>query len=149
MKSRILLHVLIALSALVLVVFWFNYSTNDPEHIQAFSATVDRDCAPWDGAAFTISIPINSISTILISIWQSPDIKFSTTFSFPDETGRIGNAVHGIQLGSPEQLTGKVFIRSIEQGIPMEGEFNLFTPAGRQFNGKFIANWGDFIVMCG
>ncbi len=149
MKTRTQHFIAIGLLILILGIAWFTFSTRDQEPAQVFAATVNRDCAPWDGAAFTISIPYDSRSTIQVSIWQSPDIKRSTTFSFPDETGRIGNAVHSTQLGSPEQLIGTVFIRSAQQGIPMEGEFDLFTEAGRQFKARFMANWGDFTAMCG
>ncbi len=149
MKSRILLYALIGLSALAFVIFWFSYSTNDQENTKVFDATVNRGCAPWDGSAFTVSIPYDPISTIEVSIWQSPDMERPVTFSFPDETGRIGSATHRPQFGSSEQLTGKVFFWHVEQGIPIEGEFNLFTEAGRQLKGKFKANWGDFIAMCG
>lgn len=149
MKPRIMLYTLIGLSALAFFIFWFSHSRSDQENTKVFPATVNRDCAPWDGSAFTVSIRYDPESIIDISIWQSPDIKLPTTFSFPDATGRIGNAVHRSQIGLPEQLTGKIFFRSVEQGIPIEGEFNLFTDAGRQFKGKFMANWGDFIAMCG
>jgi hypothetical protein len=147
MKSPILPYTLIALLALSFVILWLNHSGNDQESTQLFPATVNRDCAPWDGSAFVISIPYDSMSTMEISIWRSPDAKFSTSFSFPDNTGRIGNAALHAQNGSPEQLTGKVFIRSTEHG--MEGEFNFFTETGSQFTGRFTAVWGDFIALCG
>jgi hypothetical protein len=149
MKTRI--QYLIAVGVLILVFWfaWYAFLRGDQEPVQTFPATVNRDCTPWDGAAFTISIPYDPISTIQVSIWQSPDIKLPTSFSFPDETGRVGNASLAAQPGSPEQLAGTVFIRSIQGGLPVQGEFNLFTDTGRQFKGKFLANWGNFVVMCG
>jgi hypothetical protein len=149
MKTRIQYLMAIGLLILVFWFAWYIFPTQDREPVQTFPATVNRDCAPWDGAAFTISIPYDSLSTIQVSIWQSPDIKVPASFSFPDETGRIGNASLITQLGSAEQLAGAVFIRSVEEGIPVEGEFNLVTQAGRQFKGKFMASWGDLVVMCG
>src|SRR5687768_9388569 len=111
MKTRTQYFIAISLLILALGIAWYiTFSTRDHEPMQVFPATVNRDCAPWDGAAFTISIPTDTVSTIHISIWQSPDIKRSAIFSFPDETGRIGNAIHNTQPGSPEQLTGTVFI---------------------------------------
>src|SRR5512145_1801665 len=70
----------------------FTYSRRAQQPVQVFSATVNRDCAPWDGAAFTVSILYDQKSTITISIWQSPDFDLPATYLFPDETGRVGQA---------------------------------------------------------
>ena len=84
-----------------------------------------------------------------ISIWQSPDIKLPVTFSFPDNTGQIGNASLLLPAGVPEQLTGNVHFQKVKQERTVEGEFTLVTAAGRQFKGKFTAVWQNQIVMCG
>jgi hypothetical protein len=148
-KSRILHYAAIALSALAFVIFWFGCSIKDQENTKVFPATINRDCAPWDGAAFTMSFRYDPITTITISIWQSPDIKFSSTFSFPDETGQVGYAYVLPELDPLQQLSGKVFFWRVEQGYPVEGEFDLITDSGHQFKGKFMAEWGNEIVYCG
>jgi hypothetical protein len=149
MKTRVQYFIIFGLLVLVLAVAWYSFSTRGQASGPVFHAAVNRDCAPWDGAAFTISIPYDSISTIQVSIWRSPEIKRAAIFSFPDETGRIGNAVRLSQIGSPEQLTGTVLVRGVAQGMPIEGEFNLFTETGSKFKGKFVANWAGSIALCG
>jgi hypothetical protein len=96
-----------------------------------------------------MSFRYDPVTTITISIWQSPDIKFPTTFTFPDETGQVGYAYILPELDPLEQLTGKVTFWRVEQGIPIEGEFNFMTVSGKQFKGKFIADWGNEVVYCG
>jgi hypothetical protein len=148
-KFQILSYSVIGLLLLILGITGLIYLTRDQESGQVFPATINRDCAPWDGSAFTVSISHDSISTIEVSIWKSPDIKLPTTLSFPDESGRIGNAVHRSQIGLAEQLTGKLFFWRVEQGTPIEGEFNFTSGRGGRFEGKFRAEWGNQIAMCG
>ena len=117
--------------------------------MQVFPATTNRDCAPWDGAAFTMSFPYDSITTIAISIWQPPSFTIPVTFSFPDETMWVGIAHPLPELDPQGELTGTVTFRRVEEGIPAEGEFNFMTENGKKFKGKFFAEWGNQIVMCG
>jgi hypothetical protein len=147
MKTRILLYMAIGL--LIVGIAWFIYSSRSLEPMQVLDATINRDCAPWDGGAFTVSIPYDSITTIAVSIWQSPDIKLPVTFSFPDETGQIGLAYILPELDPLQQLNGEISFRRVEVGIPVDGEFSFTTESGRQFKGSFIAEWGDEVVYCG
>ena len=149
MKSRTRFFIAIGLLLLILGITWISFSTKNQAAIQVFNATINRDCAPWDGAAFTVSIPYDSGSVINISIWQSPDIKLPVSFSFPDETGQVGNAVYLLASGEYKQLSGEVSFSRVVEGSPVEGEFNFTSEKGEQFKGKFKANWGDEIVMCG
>lgn len=149
MKPRTPLAITISLLILILGMALFTFSTRNREPLQTFPATVNRDCAPWDGAAFTVSIPYNSTSTIMISIWQSPDIRLPITFSFPDETGQIGFAYILPELDPLQQLSGKVRFRHVDGESPVEGEFNLLMESGQKFKGKFEAEWGNQIAMCG
>lgn len=96
-----------------------------------------------------MSIPFDSTTTITISIWQSPDIKFPVTFTFPDETGQIGFAYTLPEIDPLQQLSGEVFFWRVEEGMPVEGEFNFRTENGERFEGKFRADWGDQIAYCG
>ena len=139
----------IGLLAIILAVALFAFSIRSQELAQTFPATVNRDCAPWDGAAFTVSIRYDPITTITISIWKSPDIKFPSTFSFPDETGQVGYAYILPELGPLQQLSGEVSFWRVDGESPVEGRFDLLTEAGRQFRGQFKAEWGNEIVYCG
>jgi hypothetical protein len=149
MKFRVLLSLAIVLLIFIFGIIWFTFSIRNPQPEQIFDATINRDCAPWDGSAFTMSIPMSNGARIDISIYQSPDIRLPVTFSFPDETIKVGNALYLPPVGSSEQLTGKVSFQHVEQGIPVEGELNLITDTGQQFKGEFIAEWENEIVYCG
>ena len=148
MKPRTQFLVTIGMLIVILAITWISFSTRDQEPAQVFRATINRDCAPWDGSAFTVSVPMEG-EILNISIWQSPDIKLPVTCKFPDETGQIGFAYILPELGPHQQLSGKVSFQHVEEGIPVEGEFNLVTESGKQFNGKFEAQWGNEIVYCG
>ena len=84
-----------------------------------------------------------------ISIYRSPDIKLPSSFSFPDETMREGNALLLLPVGLPEQLAGKVWFQGVKEGIPVEGRFQFQSKAGAQFAGIFVAEWGHEIIYCG
>ncbi|HKG54125.1 MAG TPA: hypothetical protein VKB04_07670, partial [Anaerolineales bacterium] len=115
---------------------------------QTFSATINRDCAPWDGSAFTVSIPMEG-KGIAISIYQSPEIEHPTTFLFAEDTLSTGNALLILPLGSPQQLTGKVSFQNVARDTPVKGQFDLVTNSGKHFKGKFSAEWKNEIVLCG
>ena len=92
---------------------------------------------------------MNDGTIINISIWQSPDIKLPVTFSFPDNTGQVGNASYQFASGEYEQLTGTVFFQRVAQGSPTEGRFELVTESGQRFTGQFKAEWEDQFMLCG
>jgi hypothetical protein len=139
---------IISLTILVTGIALYAFSTRNQPPAQIFPATINRDCAPWDGSAFTVSIPMQG-KAITISIYQSPDIKLPTTFLFPDDTLSVGNALLLLPVGSPGPLTGKVSFQRVVPGIPVEGQFDLLTNAGEHFKGQFIAEWKNEIVFCG
>jgi len=149
MKSRTRFFIAIGLIILIFGITWISFSTRNQAAILVFPATINRDCAPWDGSAFTVSIPYDSGSVINISIWQSPDIKLPSTFSFPDETGQIGFAYTLPELDPLEELTGKVTFWRVEQDVSVEGEFDFMTQRGKHFKGKFKAEWGNEVIYCG
>lgn len=145
MKPRTQFLIVIGLITLILGVTWYSFSRRNLEPAPIFPATINRDCAPWDGAAFTVLIPYDSMTTISISIWQSPDIKLPVTFSFPDDTGQIGFAY----LHPENPLSGKVSFLRVEEARPVEGRFDMRDESGKQFIGKFKAEWDNGAVMCG
>ena len=140
---------MIAIGLLILGIAIFTFSMRDQEPTQVFSATVNRDCAPWDGAAFTVQIPWHGGDIINISIWKSPDIKFPTTFSFPDNTGQIGNVILIRPVGLPDPLTGEVWFDSVSEEKVVDGGFRLKGERGDLFEGRFAAEWGSQVALCG
>ena len=147
MKSRTSL--VIAIGLLLIGIVLFAFSTRDQKTAQILPAAIKRNCAPWDGAAFTVTIPLDNGDVIDVSIWQSPDIKYPVTFSFPDQSGKIGNAVHRSATDEYEMLSGMVSFQRVEEGQPVEGKFELVSETGKQFKGRFKADWGNQIIMCG
>jgi len=94
-------------------------------------------------------MPLEDGTVIDIAIWQAPDIKFSKTFSFPDDTGQVGNASYQSASGEYEQLSGTVFFQHVDETSPVAGWFELVTEAGQKFAGRFEAQWDNQIAMCG
>jgi len=133
---------------IITAIAWFAFAARNQRPVQIASATINRDCAPWDGSAFTVSVPMQG-KGITISIYQAPDLKLPATFVFPDDTLSVGNALLILPMGSPEPLTGEVSFQRVAQDIPVEGQFDLVTEAGEHFKGKFIAEWGNEIIYCG
>jgi hypothetical protein len=129
----------------------FLIQTRYSDNVAVLAARVDRDCAPWDGSAFTLSIPVEGEpgAMIVISIWRSPDFKLPVTFSFPDEAGGVGNAIYRPAFGPDEPLSGRVSFRRVELGRPVEGRFDLTSESGDQFSESFEAEWGATTIACG
>ena len=140
---------IVGLIILILGITWLSYSTRNQEPVKFFPATINRDCAPWDGAAFTLSISNEDETIIYVSTWQSPDIIHPITFSFPDETGQVGIAYIPTNSDAFQALSGEVSFQRVEEGTPVEGEFNFTTESGKQFEGRFKAEWGNQVVYCG
>jgi len=147
MKSRTLFF--IAIGLLILGIALFTFSTRNQEPAQIFPATINRDCTPWDGSAFTVSVQVSDGRIIDISIWQSPDFIFPKTFSFPDETGQVGNVMVRSNNGEYEILSGEARFERVSVGEVVEGRFNFTSERGEAFQGQFIAEWGNVIAMCG
>jgi hypothetical protein len=148
MTRRILTISIVGLIVLLLGIAWHAFSRRDPGTELILPATVNIDCAPWDGSAFTISIPMRS-GSLYISIYQSPDITHPTTFGFPDDTMNVGNAGLMLPNSSAAPVRGKVTLQHVEPELPVEGTFDLVTETGERLEGKFIAEWGDEIIYCG
>lgn len=147
MKSRTTLGLTIFL--LIIGVAVFAFEIRNQQLAQLFSATVRRDCAPWDGSAFRVSVPLEGGAVIDISIWQAPDIKFSKTFMFPDDTGQVGNVSLLLANGEYETLRGEVRFEGVSEGKPLAGRFNLKSERGGVYVGQFEALWDDQIALCG
>ena len=147
LKSRTLFFIVLGL--LILGIGWYTFSARNQVPAQIFPATVNRDCAPWDGSAFRVLVQMEAGAVINISIWQAPDIKFSKTFIFPEDTGQIGNVSLVLANGEYESLTGEVRLEGVSEGKPFAGRFNLKSERGGMYVGQLKAEWDNQIALCG
>ena len=147
MKIRILL--LVGVGLLILGIAYVTFSTREQEPLRTFPATINNDCAPWDGAAFTVSVQYDPATVIYISIWRAPDINFPSIFPIRKDAEQEGHAYILPELGPYVMLNGEVSFRQVRAGMPVEGRFSLTSERGDQFEGQFIAEWGDQVVFCG
>lgn len=145
-RFRLWMRVLLLIIGSLLLFMLFK---DEPNNTRTLPATINRDCAPWDGAAFTIKIPLDDENIIDISIWKSPDIKLLTAFSFPDETGQVGNVLLMHRSGLPDRLSGKIFLMQVDPNLPVEGQFDLQDGNGTHFKWKFKAEWKHPMILCG
>jgi len=149
MKSRNQIFISATLVFLILGIALFTFFTRDQEPLQTFPATISNDCAPWDGAAFTVLVQYDSMTVIYISIWQSPIINSPNTFSVRNDLEQDGNAYIIAELDPYIMLNGKVSFQSVKAGMPVEGSFKLTSESGEQYEGQFIAAWQNGDVLCG
>jgi len=122
------------------------------------AAKIQGDCAPWDGAAFRVTIPGATIApnidsaAISISIWKAPRIPSRTTFLFTDGRGGVadsGAAVLWSRGGHAERLRGSVTFQSVSGDAPVDGAFDLTAKSGAKFSAEFHATWNHVRMFCG
>ena len=120
-------------------------------------ATVQGSCAPWDGAAFAVSMPVDSLdaalrgATLAISIWKAPDLPAST-FTFLEAAGGYrdsGAAVLQTKGDKYQRLTGTVSFTQVRTDAPVDGSFDLVTQDARRLSARFHATWKHERVICG
>ncbi|MCG3204585.1 MAG: hypothetical protein KCHDKBKB_01300 [Elusimicrobia bacterium] len=122
---------------------------------KSYEATISHACAPWDGAAFSITIPTAKVggkskeAEIRISIWKEPKIVSPVSFTFPDNTSNVGAVGFFPLHGSPIPLNGTVSFQKVETSSSVQGEFNLTSEKGDRYEGEFKATWSDFLPECG
>jgi hypothetical protein len=146
---KIRARLLLATGLLVLVIALFTFQGRDQEAVQVFAATINRDCAPWDGAAFTMSVSYDTGTVLSISIWQAPEINFPFTISLSGDGEKNGYAYILQELGPFIQLHGNIFFQRVNTKEPVQGNFDLTDENGNQFSGKFIAEWRNEVIYCG
>ena len=132
-------------------------------NVEEEKASVEHDCAPWDGLAFTIWIPTTepngkSQGWIRISIWQTPEVS-GRSFTFPDTSQRIGTATYWPQLKSRaqvilsqhvhEDLAGKLHFTRLNDRDSALGEFEFVTGSNTHLAGRFEAAWARRVIECG
>lgn len=116
-------------------------------------AKIVESCAPFDGAAFQVSITDN----IIIDIYKAPQFENSVKFTFPANslTGyarlRLPNAELLMQQKKLafKPLTGEIVFNRIKTDAPVEGSFNFVTPEGERKQGAFKAIWQKSqVIIC-
>src|SRR5215211_5875000 len=80
MKPRTQFLLIVGILVLILGSAWYMYPGRQPEPARDYVATIQQDCAPWDGAAFAVKIPLENGENIEIAIWEAPAIQFEKTF---------------------------------------------------------------------
>ncbi|MCC6299970.1 MAG: hypothetical protein IT314_11780 [Anaerolineales bacterium] len=143
--------ILALLISLVIVVgaAWYFYDLQNQAPTRTFTATAKRDCAPWDGSAFTVTFQYDAETIIDITIWKSPEITSPSSFRFTDDEGQVGNALISSGGGAFVPMRGKVWFERVEEGVPVEGRFSLTSESGVLHEGGFVAEWESQIVYCG
>ena len=119
-----------------------------PESLGMYSASATQDCIGGGAWKFGVWIDITQQDVIVISIYETPSFESPVTFSFPSGIFNRHDAVLYGPGGSQQALAGKVDFSQAVQAIPIEGRFNLQTPRGEQFTGKFKAEWSDVVINC-
>jgi hypothetical protein len=126
------------------------------------TATVEPDCAPWDGAALAFWIPTERLGGprdgwLLLRIWRPPT-RAAGRYDFPDTTDRIGRVVHFVSLSSPaaivwetqpyEELRGVVRVDRVDTNHPVRLDLDLSAATGTRLAGRVEAQWIEARVVC-
>jgi hypothetical protein len=115
----------------------------------ALPATINRDCGPADGPAFTVEIPMDARGRLVVSIWQAPEISGRARFTLTDPTDVTGSATLFTSAESFEPLSGTITFEGVNAERPVQGDLSLVSASGEVFEGAFTAEWGDFQAYCG
>lgn len=124
-----------------------------PGSATALPAQIWNDCAPWDGAAFTVTVPLPARagrppSTLFISIWKGPNLPDPSQFNFPTDA-KIGATRLEPRPGLDGLLKGRVSLQSVLPSQPVLGSFELMSLTGEAVRGRFRATWVTRQARCG
>jgi len=122
---------------------------------EAFAvADVARACAPWDGAAFSVSVPLRegadpgALPALRVMVWSPPQFEHERTVVFADGDDRTGVAQYMEAEDRATPLTGEATFRQAADG-GIEGTLRLKAADGRRFERRFRGRLDDRMVMCG
>jgi hypothetical protein len=118
------------------------------EPLRMYSAYAKQDCTEKGDWRFGVSINITQQDVIIISVYEQPGFESPVTLSFPGGITHKHEAVLAGMGMTQEKLDGKVEFSQLVMSIPFAGRFNLRTAGGKQFIGKFGAEWGDLVINC-
>ena len=125
--------------------------------VVTLDATVQGSCAPWDGAAFSVGMKVDSLgasfrgANLVISIWKAPELP-ATTFKFLEAAGGYrdsGAAVLTTADGRSQRLTGTVSFTEVHTNAPVDGSFELVAKDARRLSARFHATWKKEHSLCG
>ena len=123
-----------------------------PEAVVA--ARIARTCAPWDGAAFTVSVSAGSaadpaaLPALQLSVWSSPQFDGERKVVFAKGDDRSGVAFYAETAERSTPLTGEATFRQAADGS-IEGTLRLQAADGRRFERRFRGRLDPGTVMCG
>lgn len=118
------------------------------------TARIARTCAPWDGAAFTVSVPAGNgvdpaaLPALQLSVWSSPQFDGERKVVFAEGDDRTGVAMYAETADHATPLTGEATFRQAADGS-IEGTLRLKAADGRRFEQRFHGRLDDRVVMCG
>lgn len=118
------------------------------------TARIARTCAPWDGAAFTVSVPMSdgidaaALPALRLMVWSAPQFERGQTVVFADGDDRTGAAQYAESEDSAMPLTGEATFRQAADGS-IEGTLHLKAADGRRFERRFRGRLDPGAVMCG
>lgn len=110
-------------------------------------AVVRPDCAPWDGSAFHLTIPLPphrsaGADRVEIGIWRAPTIDKPVLVMFPSAAGRNdGAALLHQRDGQTFLLVGWLRLEPVRTGRPVLGSFALTARNQPKLTGSFRALW--------
>jgi len=117
-------------------------------------ADIARACAPWDGAAFSVSVPLRegadpaALPALRVMVWSPPRFERERTVVFADGDDRTGVAQYAESEDRATPLTGEATFRQTADG-GLEGTLRLKAADGRRFERRFRGRLDDRRVMCG
>ncbi|MGN6153603.1 MAG: hypothetical protein ACTHOH_16600 [Lysobacteraceae bacterium] len=121
----------------------------------AATAQIARSCAPWDGAAFTVSVPATgdgvdpaALPALRLSVWSAPQFDGERTVVFAEGDDRTGMALYAETVDRATPLTGEATFRQAADGS-IEGTLRLKAADGRRFERRFRGRLDPATAMCG
>ena len=118
------------------------------------TARIARTCAPWDGAAFTVSVHVGhgvdpaALPGLQLSVWSSPQFDGERKVVFAEGDDRSGLAFYAETAEHTTPLTGEATFRQAADGS-IEGTLRLKAADGRRFERRFRGRLDPGTVMCG
>jgi hypothetical protein len=128
-----------------------------PQAVPERKPTIYFSAAPWDGAAYSIEIPLEKSDDapnpyIRVSIWGNPEFAKSQTLRFTGKEDSSGGDNKGVGRATyqtiqnkswPENLAGTMTFKALQQGKPVSAAYDFSSEKGKKLKGKFKAPWGN------
>jgi hypothetical protein len=117
-----------------------------------FQGRTWNDCAPWDGPAFRVVVPLPrrnaaAETSLWFSIWEPAAFRAPRTFVFPRDAGR-GSVLLQSGADSSSLLHGTLRIERAVPDTPVRGRFDLSSRGGGTYRGTFTAPWQPRQGVC-